>query len=138
MKFTRKSECAMLGIIYLIQQEDGIVSYVGEIARSLDIPQKLLAQVFYRMARKGILNSYRGRGGGFSLALPANEISMRDVIEAVHGEQPLIYHCSAEKSMCDSFTKCSVQEVLRNLQERTMETLESIKLEELARGMVFR
>lgn len=137
MRFTRKGECALLGLIYLVKQGEESISYVGEISRALNLPQKLMAQVFYNLARSGLLKSHRGRGGGFSIALPAREITVKDVIEAVQGE-PLVYRCVAKGEVCESFKKCSIQEILYHLQKQTMETLGGVTLDELAEGMVFK
>jgi Rrf2 family protein len=137
VKLTRKGECALLGAIYLIKQGEDNVSYVGEIANNLGLPQKLLAQVFYKMALSGLLKSHRGRGGGFSMALPPGDITVKDVIEAVQGK-PTVYRCVAEGAACTTFKKCSVQDIMFLLQERTMETLDGITLNELAEGMVFK
>ncbi len=138
MKLTRRGECALLGLIYLVKKGKDSLSYVREVAEALNLPQKLLAQVFYSMARGSLLKSYRGRGGGFTFALPAEEITVRDVIEAVQGK-PVIYHCVAgDGEVCNTFTRCSVQEVLNRLQEHTMDTLGGITLDNLAEGMVFK
>lgn len=138
MKLTRRGECALLGLIYLVKKGKDSMSHVGEVAEAFNLPQKLLAQVFYSMARSSLLKSYRGRGGGFTLALPAEEITVRDVVEAVQGK-PVIYHCVAgDGEVCSTFTKCSVQEVLNRLQEHTMDTLGGITLDNLAEGMVFK
>jgi FeS assembly SUF system regulator len=53
----------------------------GETGVPLPTTQKLMGQ----LAAAGLLNSARGQGGGFSLARPAAQISLVDVIEAVEG-----------------------------------------------------
>jgi Rrf2 family protein len=49
------------------------------------IPARYLEQIFQRLRRARIVQGKRGPGGGYTLARPASEITLRDVIEAVEG-----------------------------------------------------
>ena len=69
MELTRKGEYAIRGILYLAQQPPGKVSLLSDIADATDAPQTFLAKIFQSFAKLGIVNSYRGTGGGFVLAL---------------------------------------------------------------------
>ena len=136
MKFTRKSECALLGIIYLVKHGDDHLCFVREIARELDLPQKLLAQVFYKLAQNGLLKSHRGRGGGYTIGRKADQITVKDVVQAVQGE-PLIYKCAVKGDVCATYKKCSIQDVLAQVQEEAMESLDRVTLYDLTEKMVF-
>src|SRR5512145_2976188 len=85
MKLTRGGEYGIRGVLYLAQQNDGKVSMLSAIAKTQDVPPRFLAKIFQALAKAGVVKSHRGAKGGFSLARPAAEITIRDVIEAVEG-----------------------------------------------------
>ncbi|RMF78977.1 MAG: transcriptional regulator, partial [Nitrospirae bacterium] len=82
MQFTRATEYAALGVLHLATLEEGVVVSTEEIARQRKVPAKFLAGVTRDLVRAGIVNAHRGRNGGVSLALPPEEITLRDVYEA--------------------------------------------------------
>jgi Rrf2 family iron-sulfur cluster assembly transcriptional regulator len=56
-----------------------------EIAQALSIPQHFLAKILQDLSRRGLLQSFKGRGGGFKLARPADNIRLLDVVETIEG-----------------------------------------------------
>ena len=66
------------------QKEDRpIASHL--IAQARGIPERFLLKVLKPLVSAGILDSIKGPNGGYSLARPANDISVLEVIEAVDG-----------------------------------------------------
>ena len=55
------------------------------IASELGVSEAHLSKVLQRLARAGILKSFRGPGGGFSLIRPAHDLTLLDIYEAVEG-----------------------------------------------------
>jgi Rrf2 family protein len=49
------------------------------------IPTRYLEQIFQRLRRAKLVRSKRGPGGGYRLARPPREITLRDVVEAIEG-----------------------------------------------------
>jgi Rrf2 family transcriptional regulator, iron-sulfur cluster assembly transcription factor len=133
MELTRKGEYAIRGIIYLAQQPPGRVSLVSEVAAAADVPQTFLAKIFQSFAKLGLVTSSRGTGGGFVLARPAAAITLREVVEAVEG--PILPNrCLLASSVCDRGGPCNVHDVWRRVQTEVVLILESVTIEELARG----
>lgn len=56
-----------------------------EIAGKLGIPQPYLAKILQVMARRKILHSSKGPHGGFYLLVPAEELTLMDIIDAIDG-----------------------------------------------------
>jgi Rrf2 family protein len=54
-----------------------------EISGESQMPLDYLSKVLNSLARGGIVRAQRGRGGGFSLTLPASELTVLDVVNAV-------------------------------------------------------
>lgn len=132
MELTRKGEYAIRGIIYLAQQQPGRMALISEIAEATEVPTTFLAKIFQSFAKLGLVNSYRGTGGGFTLARPASHITLREVVEAVEG--PIVPNrCLIEGTLCDRGKKCNVHPIWRMVQTQVVQVLESVTIEELAR-----
>jgi Rrf2 family iron-sulfur cluster assembly transcriptional regulator len=131
LELTRKGEYAIRGIIYLARQQPGKISLISEIAEAVDAPQTFLAKIFQDFAKQGIVHSYRGTGGGFTLGRPASKISLREVVEAVEG--PIIPNrCLTGKGWCELDDVCQVHPVWKIVQSRILEVLDGVNFEELA------
>ena len=132
MELTRKGEYAIRGIIYLAKHPPGKMALISEIAESTRVPQTFLAKIFQSFAKLGIVNSYRGTGGGFVLGRPASQISLREVVEAVEG--PIIPNrCLLGEGECELGAKCLVHPVWRKVQSQVVQILDSVTIDELAR-----
>ncbi|HZA46754.1 MAG TPA: Rrf2 family transcriptional regulator [Rubrobacter sp.] len=55
------------------------------ISESQGIPKKFMENILHDLKRSGIVRTRRGASGGYWLALPAEEISLADIIRAVEG-----------------------------------------------------
>lgn len=131
MGLTRKGEYAIRGVIYLAQQPPGKVSLISEIAEATEAPQTFLAKILQNFAKIGIVNSYRGTGGGFTIGRSAANITLREVVEAVEG--PIVPNrCLIGAGTCERGAECNVHPVWRKVQAQLVQILESVTIEELA------
>jgi Rrf2 family transcriptional regulator, iron-sulfur cluster assembly transcription factor len=131
MELTRKGEYAIRGILYLAQQPPGKISLISEIAEAADVPQTFLAKIFQGFAKIGIVNSYRGTGGGFTIGRAPSNITLREVVEAVEG--PIIPNrCLMGVGYCDRGDTCNVHPVWRKVQSQVVHILDGVTIEELA------
>jgi Rrf2 family iron-sulfur cluster assembly transcriptional regulator len=134
MELTRKGEYAIRGILYLASMPQGKVALVSEIAESAEVPKSFLAKIFQSFAKVGLVTSYRGTGGGFVLARPASQITLREVVEAVEG--PIVPNrCLIGKGACLRDDTCSVHPVWRKVQNEVVAILDGITIEELVSQM---
>ncbi|OGB92701.1 MAG: Rrf2 family transcriptional regulator [candidate division NC10 bacterium RBG_16_65_8] len=133
MKLTRGGEYGVRGVLYLAQQEDGKVSMLSAIAKAQDVPPRFLAKIFQALAKAGVVKSHRGAKGGFSLARPASEVTIRDVIEAVEG--PIFLNvCLAAPGECNREVLCPLHAVWEEAQGKMMGVLGQKDFAELARA----
>ena len=75
----------LIAIGYIAKQAEGSWVSAEEISKEFDIPNAVMVKVMQQYVRAGVLQSKRGPLGGFSLAKPAKEISLLEIIEAVDG-----------------------------------------------------
>ena len=78
----RYAICAVFDLAYTGHGEPLQTRVISE---RQQIPVRYLEQIFQRLRRARLVESRRGPGGGFRLARPAAEITLRDVVEAVEG-----------------------------------------------------
>jgi Rrf2 family protein len=131
MELTRKGEYAVRGVIYLSRQAPGKISLISEIAEATGAPQTFLAKIFQNFAKIGLVNSFRGTGGGFTLGRLPAQITLREVVEAVEG--PIAPNrCLVGSGNCDRGAQCNVHPVWRKVQSQVVEILDSVNFEELA------
>ena len=79
---SQTAEYALRAIVTLAQDET-TGKTAQEISRESQIPLDYLSKVLNTLARAGIVKAQRGRGGGFTLATPASEMTVLDVVNAV-------------------------------------------------------
>ena len=84
MFLSRACKYGLQAVLHLAQHDPKLL-LSKEIARELHIPQHFLARILQDLTRRGLLLSFKGRGGGFKLAQPADEIKLLEVVEAIEG-----------------------------------------------------
>lgn len=83
MKLSTKGRYAMVALVDIaLQPEDTLVT-LGEVSRRQSISLPYLEQLFVKLRRAGLVTSVRGPGGGYSLARPAAEIRVSQILTAV-------------------------------------------------------
>lgn len=83
MKMPRTADYGLLALTYLALQGEGHICYRNEIAGRFRISKAMLAKILQRLRRSGILRSHVGARGGYSLARPAESISLAEVLRAL-------------------------------------------------------
>lgn len=83
MKLSTKGRYAVVALADLALQPDGTLMNLTEISTRQDISLAYLEQLFVKLRRAGLVASVRGPGGGYSLAKPASEIRVVDILAAV-------------------------------------------------------
>jgi Rrf2 family cysteine metabolism transcriptional repressor len=85
LSITTKSPYALSALVELHRQGASCPVPIAELARRREIPVQFLEQLFATLRRAGILRSQRGVKGGYSLARPAEEITVLELVELLDG-----------------------------------------------------
>lgn len=112
-----------------LHQDGGPVS-LKDVAARQELSEKYLWQVLAPLKAAGLVSSVRGAGGGYVLARPAREITLRDIVGTLEGED-LVMGCAGDPGACGRSGECVARDVWRDLAARIAEWLEAITLEEL-------
>ena len=87
MKLSVKSDYAARAVLGLAQHyPTGTALRVEDLATEQTVPANYLVQILIELKAQGIARSVRGKQGGYLLARPPGEISLGDVLRAVHGQ----------------------------------------------------
>jgi Rrf2 family protein len=107
---TREADYAVRLMVGLASREQGVVVSARALAAESDVPYELARTILGNLADAGILDSRRGRSGGFALARPASDIRLGDIL-AVAGETLQLNVCVADPSNCGRSGTCPVHPI---------------------------
>ncbi|HEX9627908.1 MAG TPA: Rrf2 family transcriptional regulator [Acidiferrobacterales bacterium] len=129
MKLTTKGRYAVTAMLDLaLHYAQGAVT-LSDIAGRQGISLSYLEQLFARLRRAGLVDSVRGPGGGYNLALPPGEISVAEIIIAIN-ENIDATRCGGDKN-CDGEERCLTHYLWEDLSDRIHEFLSGITLADL-------
>jgi len=137
VQFSLGIEYAIHGLVFLASTGSAATTLVGDIAKATRVPESYLRKVFQSLTRAGLVASHRGVKGGFSLARPAADITLKDVVEAIDGTLPF-YSCAKATRGCSLDEACPVSSAFAEAREKMAETLDATSIQTLARGIAKR
>ena len=115
MNITSKSRYGMKIVLDLaFYQASGLVKR-SDIAKRQGIPSKYLDQIMIGLRSEGIVESIRGREGGYKLAIDPNELSVWDVFCSVEDNFFLPVECSEDHSGCVYEPSCVSSDVWKKV-----------------------
>jgi Rrf2 family protein len=85
MRMTAKAEYAVRTMVHLATVAPGTPTKSEDIANAQGIPGRFLIDILAELHADGLVRSQRGRDGGYSLARPADEICIADVLRCIDG-----------------------------------------------------
>lgn len=124
---TKKAKYAIKAMIYLSKMKRGENALISEISEAEHIPKKFLEAILLDLRKAGYLGSKKGKGGGYYIIKPADEINMADVIRLFEGAIALVpcvafrYYERCEE--CTDEETCPIREVFRIIREDTVAIL---------------
>jgi len=102
---SQKAKYALRAVLYLAERhDDGDLMLIADIAEKEQIPRKFLEAILVELRNDGILESRRGKNGGYRLARPLDRISFGDVIRSIDG--PLAPIRCASRTQFQPCTDC--------------------------------
>ena len=122
MQITRQADYAVRAMVYLAQLGPERRASTSQIAQDKQIPPSFLAKIVSQLSVAGLLQTSRGARGGVSLAKPAAEISLLDVVEAIDGPI-LLNDCVGDNSNCVFGSDCPMRPVWCDAQKELVTRL---------------
>jgi Rrf2 family iron-sulfur cluster assembly transcriptional regulator len=134
MIYSRSAEYAIRAFVHLAQVPDGKYAMVKNIAEQEDIPSHFLAKILQQLARKGLLRSSKGPTGGFALRVPAANVKLWDIVEALDGMSQYTA-CASGLSECSDEMPCSMHDSWVTLRSRIIDYLETNTIADLVKAL---
>ena len=105
---------------------------IHEISERLNISFHFLTKILQELKRHGIMTSYRGPNGGVSLARPASEITLMDMINAIERDG-FFEDCILGLPGCGEETPCPLHAFWGGTRDQIKSMFENTNLENLGR-----
>ena len=131
MKLTTKGRYAVSAMLDLALHNNQAPVNLAEISARQKISLTYLEQLFGKLRKKGLVESIRGPGGGYRLALNADDITPAHVIYAV--DEPIDATLCGGQQNCAGDTRCLTHDLWMGLNRNIAEYLNGISLGEIIR-----
>ena len=112
---------------------DGQPLKAETIARAQDIPPSFLLGILRELTRARILKSHRGSDGGYSLARPAADITLAEVMRVIDGPLVNLRDSHIRELGYDGASE-ALEDVWMAVRSSVRAVLETVSLDDLARG----
>jgi len=135
LKVSQKTEYAMRAMIELAvrrsEDEDGLVP-ARSIADAQHIPLRFLEQQLGTLHKAGLVESFRGAGGGCRLARDPADIRVADVVDAIEGPMYPMTCLDAGDHTCFQDSHCGLQELWGDVHVAIRQVFERMTIADLA------
>jgi len=133
---SKKSQYAFKALMYLAQNTEKGPVLIAEIARKKKIPLKFLENILLELKKAGVLESKKGKGGGYYFALPPSQVPMAKIMRLLDGPIALLPCVSLNFyercKNCDE-KSCGLHDMMVNVRDVTLKVLEKRTVADIAR-----
>ena len=132
---SKKAKYALRALIALARADGDGPVLIADLARRERIPQKFLELILLDLKKQGILQSKKGRGGGYLLRKEPEAIYLGQVIRALDGPLaplPCVSRTAyAPCEECDDEKGCGIRLVMKEVRDATARILDGTSLADL-------
>lgn len=122
---------ALTALTALAELAPGAYAGAADIARQISAPRNYLGKLLKRLAEAGLLESQKGKGGGFRLARDPHTITLYDVIEPIEHVSRW-QACFLGRAECSDLAPCAVHQRWGRVRDQYLEFLRETTLADLA------
>jgi Rrf2 family protein len=123
---SQKAKYALRALVALARAGDSLM--IGEIAARKKIPRKFLEQILLELKRHGIVQSRRGKLGGYSLLMTPDRITYGQVLRLIDGPiapLPCLSRIAYRRcSDCTTEESCEIRRVFGRVAESARDVLD--------------
>jgi len=132
---SKRTKYGLKALSYLAKQERNKPVLIATMAESESISLKFLESILLDLKKQGFLGSKKGKGGGYYLLKPANEITLAAVIRVLEGPiawLPCVSLNYYEKCTdCVSEEECSVHQMMVEVRDSILDVVENKTVQDL-------
>ncbi len=132
MKIIKKEvDYAIRALIY-IHQKGGKAS-AKEIYSDIKAPKPFIRKILQALAKAGMLESEKGKGGGFSLKIRFENINLK-MLSDIFSPPPMRRgECPFRNRLCNEFGRCKLKSKIYQIEQEVLDKMSQISLSELWR-----
>jgi len=132
MKISTKGRYGLEALLDMALHTDEAPIKISSIAQRQGISEKYLEQIFSTLKNSDIVKSVRGAQGGYLLARPAHQITVRQILTALEGPlSPVACASMGRDAACGRFDFCVTRTFWGDMAEALNQTTEAIALSDL-------
>ena len=129
---SQKAKYALRALLVLAANTEDVPVHIADIATSQNISRKFLEATLLELRKRGILASRRGRGGGYRLARPADQITFGEIIRIIDGPLAPV-PCASVTAFhlcpdCPIPQRCSIRWLMQQVRDATAGVLDNCTL----------
>jgi Rrf2 family protein len=134
---SQKAKYALRALLVLAEEGDARPLLIADIAERHNLPKKFLEQILLDLKHHGLVQSRRGRSGGYTLLKPASEISFGQLVRIIDGPLaplPCLSRMAYRRcEECPSEESCAIRRVFALTHEVTSTVLDRTTLADALR-----
>ncbi len=131
MRLTAYSNFALRTLQMAALRAPGLVR-IDEVAQAHGLSRAHITKIVHELGRAGYLETQRGRGGGFRLARPAQEIVVGDVVRLTEGPIELVECFNPSTNTCPLLGVCRLSAALREATRAFFAVLDKLTIADIA------
>ncbi|MGD0235218.1 MAG: RrF2 family transcriptional regulator, partial [Syntrophorhabdales bacterium] len=112
--------------------QNGLPVLLPDIVKRQDISGKYLEQIFSTLHGAGLVNTVRGRKGGYLLTRPPHKIRLKEIITVLEGPCILV-DCVTDQAACPKSDKCAARDIWTLLSNKMDELLTGFTLADIVK-----
>ena len=120
--FSKKCEYGLQAILFMAARDFNCVCPAEEISKKLNIPKEVISKILQSLTESGIVESKKGKLGGFKLAMHPSKIKLIDIVEAIDGLESF-NSCVLGFPECTPDKPCPVHDQWGELRAKALEML---------------
>ena len=132
---SKKAKYALKALKVLAREYEKGPLLISNIAESENIPKKFLEAILLELRNHGILQSQKGKGGGYYLRMPPEQVTFAKIIRIIDGPiAPTLcvsLHFYGKCDDCVSEVECSLRNVMEQWRDANLSVLEQKTLMDL-------
>jgi len=125
-------EYALISLVEMSREVNESLLSARELSRRYTIPYKLLALILQKLREGGVVLSEMGPRGGYRLARKPGSIRLKEVIEAVRGDERIVDCLTADRYCAQNECGCVIKPFIQVFQDRWINFVEGITLDEIS------
>ena len=130
MRLYKSSEYAIRCLVSMAHSGGGVHS-VKSLSDSLGIPYKFLGRLMSLLSSHGVVESLQGKGGGYRIIRPLEEIRLAEIVDIVEGIENY-ERCILGFERCDETNPCPMHEFWSGHKDGILDMLTTTTLAQLA------